>query len=235
MGSSIYHVGFQNTNSMWNFMGSMELTTVSTAWNHARSLALGRLMQEAQLAGANAVVGVHVKRGRYDWNSDHIEFTAIGTAVRIKGQQAGGTPVLTNLSGTEFWKLVQSGFYPAGIVAATSVFYVRGWGNQMANSWFGGWANQELGDFTAGVYQSRGLAMQHVHQQAAGSGALGVMGMVIDREEREIEVEQNNSTRTDIIFSWHVLGTAIVEIPDRVAPPTYPVVSLSTSTPRSIR
>jgi len=71
MGSSIYHVGWQQRPGSfggWQPGGvSQELTVVSEAWNTARRRAFARLEQEAKLVGADAVVGVHLMKGQHDW------------------------------------------------------------------------------------------------------------------------------------------------------------------------
>ena len=46
---------------------TFELEKQTEAWNEARRLALGRLREEARLAGADAVVGVRLRAARRDW------------------------------------------------------------------------------------------------------------------------------------------------------------------------
>ncbi len=70
MGSCVYQVGWQyGYGGGYSWDGSMfeELAVLTEAWNEARSRALHRLAQEASLAGGNAVVGVHLRRGEHDW------------------------------------------------------------------------------------------------------------------------------------------------------------------------
>src|SRR5438045_1104502 len=70
MGSSIYHVGWQQNPGVWGGWQaagvSQELTTLSEAWNSARQRAFSRLEQEARLLGAHAVVGRQLTTGRHD-------------------------------------------------------------------------------------------------------------------------------------------------------------------------
>ena len=224
MGSSIYHVGWQVTPgaygmggfSRFNVFGnSQELTTVSQALNHSRMLALQRLEEEARLAGADAVVGVHLDQTEYDWGQGLVSFNSVGTAVRLKDAAAAEHPSLTNISGQDFWKLLQGGFWPLGIVAASTVYYiVAGWQTQQATSfWSGGWANQELADFTQGFYDARHRAMNAVRDQARAAGAAGIVGMTIEQQEREHEVDLGNDRkRRDLIVTFHVVGTAIQPI-----------------------
>src|SRR5258708_28301786 len=86
MGSSIYQVGWQyNRQYSWD-MQLQELTTVSEAHQEAALLALGRLEQEARLIGAHGVVGVRFSRRSYEWGSNLLEYTAIGTAIKLSWQ-----------------------------------------------------------------------------------------------------------------------------------------------------
>lgn len=239
MGSSVYHVGWQGTPwvSSWNFPlgGAAELDTLTEAWNEARRLAVGRLTEEAVRAGADAVVGVRLERGNFDWAGGLVEFTSFGTAVRSTRFDLGDEPVISSLSGQDFAKLFQRGWWPAGLVAATSVTYVVGdYASQVANQgWLartaqGGPAfsqNQELPAYTQGVYEAREYAMRRLERQAHEAGAHGVVGVSLAIDIGEREVDQNGS-RTDLIVTVHALGTAIVELARASESPTYYAVSL---------
>jgi uncharacterized protein YbjQ (UPF0145 family) len=220
MGSSIYKVGWQNTN-FWSSWGgnpiTTELTVLSEAWNEARRLAFGRLEQEARLAGAHAVLGVRLERGEHDWASDAIEYVATGTAVRLPGSAQGDAPLVSDLSGQEFTKLWNAGYRPVGVVGGSTVFYVvPGWQTQRAQgSWFSGRQNQELVDFTQGVYEARETALAHVTRDARALGADGIVGVRIDQSTEEREVEQGGSNRTDLVVTFHVLATAIAARDER--------------------
>lgn len=232
MGSSVYHVGWQympyvNT---WSFSdgGVSELETQTEAWNDARRLALGRLAEEARRADADAVVGVRLSRAQFDWSQGLIEFASFGTAVRSEKVQLEDTPVLSNLSGQEFAKLYANGFWPVGLVAATTVVYVvASWTTRNAQQGFlSRWQNQELTDYTQGLYHARALAMRRAQQQAHEVGAHGIVGVQIEQHQHEHEVDQNGK-RTDLIVELHVLGTAVVELkPAGEPPPTYIAVGI---------
>jgi uncharacterized protein YbjQ (UPF0145 family) len=211
MGSSIYHVGWQQRPGGWGMqMGaiSQELTVVSEAWNTARRRAFARLEQEATLVGADAVVGVHLTVGRHDWAADAIEYVAVGTAVRIDGAAKGGPPALTDLSGQDYWKLQRAGHRPVGVVGASTVHYiVAGWATQQAQTGFGAsWVNQELPDFTRGVYDARETALGRMSAEARQRGAGGVVGVSI---AHHIERREAQGGRRDLVITFHVLGTAI--------------------------
>lgn len=216
MGSSIYHVGWQQRPGFyggWQAGGvSQELTVVSEAWNTARRRAFARLEQEATLVGADAVVGVHLTKGAHDWAAGAIEYIAIGTAVRIDGAERGGRPVLTDLSGQDVWKLWRSGYRPLGVVGASTVHYVvSGWSTQRMSGYWSSWANQELRDFTRGVYDARETAIGRMTEEARSHGAAGVVGVAIEHSVEEREIDSGGSRRTDLVVTFHVLGTSIGE------------------------
>jgi uncharacterized protein YbjQ (UPF0145 family) len=216
MGSSIYHVGWQQRPGSfggWQPGGvSQELTVVSEAWNTARLRAFARLEQEAKLVGADAVVGVHLTKGQHDWAAGAIEYVAVGTAVRADGAEPTERPALTDLSGQDTWKLWQAGYRPLGVVGASTVHYVvPGWSTQQASGYWSSWANQELRDFTRGVYDARETALGRMTAEARKIGAAGVVGVSIEHTAEERESGAGGSRSNDLVVTFHVIGTAIGE------------------------
>jgi uncharacterized protein YbjQ (UPF0145 family) len=227
MGSSVYHVGWQQSPGSWGGWQaaglSQELTTLSAAWNTARERAFGRLEQEATLLGAHAVVGLQLTTGRHDWASGAIEYMAIGTAVRIEGAAPAERPTLTDLSAQDYWKLWQAGYRPLGVVGASSVYYiVSGWQQRrMQGGMFSSWANQELRDFTQGVYDVREATLGRVSAEARRQGAAGMVGVSIAHSVEEREVDSGGSSRIDLVVTMHVLGTSLAhrdEAPSDLSP-----------------
>ena len=76
VGSSIYHIGFQQ--SQWN--QNQEMVVLTQAMYHARDLAMTRMEAEADALGADGVVGIRLEVSRYEWGPNLAEFMAIGTA-----------------------------------------------------------------------------------------------------------------------------------------------------------
>ena len=60
LGSSIYHIGFQQ--AMWN--QNQELGVLTQAMYHARELAMTRMEEEADQLGADGIVGVRLDIGQ---------------------------------------------------------------------------------------------------------------------------------------------------------------------------
>jgi uncharacterized protein YbjQ (UPF0145 family) len=222
MGSSVYQVGYQAT--PWPGMGvggamMFELETLSQAWNDVRSRALGRLAQEAALVGGDAVVGVELRSGRYDFAENAIEYALIGTAVRhehARAEQRG--PVLTELSVADYAKLAQAQVEPLGFVAWSSVFFVAAsYATQMLGGGLGFTRNQELPEFTQGIYGARETVVARMTAQAAKLGASGVIGARIDHSIRSISLGGGRYERGGLMVSFHAIGTAIRE-PANVRP-----------------
>ncbi len=213
MGSSIYQVGYSQT--MPGIYGGgfiFELQALTEAWNEVRDLAFGRLALEAQHVGADAVVGVQISSGAREFTEGAIECVVIGTAVRSATRErppdgpAGGT-VLTELSVPDFAKLRRAGIQTLGVVAWTSVFYVRSWAGMQAaggRGMVGYMGNQEMTGYTQGIYEAREAVMSRVSAQAAAVGASGVVGM---RVSHNIQ----GSAQNGLIMSFSAIGTAIRE------------------------
>src|SRR5262249_5467397 len=105
VGSSIYHVGYQQSNWSQN----EEMKVLSQAMYHARDLAMKRLEAEAEALGADGIVGVRLEVGRYSWADELAEFLAIGTAVKSRDGEShrtpAGKPFTSDLSGQDFYVL----------------------------------------------------------------------------------------------------------------------------------
>ncbi len=217
MGSSIYHVGWQPT----YYNVPTEVSVLSGAFNECRRLALGRLLEEARAARADAVVGLRIEQGTHDWMAGAVEFIAVGTAVRLPQamREPQGRTVLSDLSGQEFTQLCEAGTRPVGIAAHTSVHYVPASAQtQQAQGGFGAsWLNQELGDFTQGVYEAREKALGFVAAQVRELGGDGVIGVEVSEHGRTHAIRRGMYESRDLEVTFHVMGTVIREDPSLAA------------------
>src|ERR1700749_155884 len=174
LGSSIYHIGFQQ--AMWN--QNQEMQVLTQAMYHARELAMTRMEEEADQLGADGIVGVRLESGRYDWGADLAEFIAVGTAVRHRGGKVhrapNGRPFTSDLSGQAFWTLMQTGKRPVGLVMGNCVYHVAHRGMMQSMRQTG--QNVELEQYTQALYDARELAMERMQKEAEAIGA-GVLWM----------------------------------------------------------
>ena len=231
MGSSIYQVGWQFTRTFsWNTT-AYELTNVSNAHQHAAQLALGRLEQEAALLRAHGVIGVRLNTRDYEWGQNLLEYTAIGTAIRLENTPLPPRPFLSDLSGQEFWTLLQAGYYPDGVVTGFCSYYVSlgSQATRQLNSWFsGGWTNQEIVPFSQGLYTARSLAMDRLLSMSRRLNAIGVVGMHIHSSRRLIEQESNETKYMDFSVQFSAVGTTINALrKDHVIPAPQPTLTFT--------
>ncbi len=205
-----YPPGSLTVGQYLNEGGWTELEQRTAAYNDARTQALARLRDAARDAGAVAVVDLRIRRGRFEPAMRAIEFTALGTAIESTRFELDGYEEipLTSLSGTDFWKLVVSGYWPLGAVGGTSVVYViAGYRTRYARFRFSrrSLRNQEYEDYTQGLVEARKRALGRLRREAQAVGAAGVLGIQLTRERRE-------SREDDLIVTIDALGTAIAPI-----------------------
>ncbi len=204
MGSSIYHVGFRQYVSS---SAGGELTTMTAAYDHARSLALSRMQAEAALLRAHLVLDVRFLSRGFHWASDLMEFNAIGTAVRIRnGGPPPERPVLSLLEPDELLKVHNAGYWPVGI-AIGNCFWFDPHADCAAE---GSWYSQELPKHTIASQQARHISVQRFHQFAAHFNADGVVGVRVNRHGNDHEYEYNNQQHTSFHLNMVVMGTAVV-------------------------
>lgn len=179
LGSSIYHVGIQ----YGNFYQNQELQYLSAAMYEAREFAMSRMEEEADVLGADGIVGVRLEVGGYAWAENALEFIAVGTAV--KGPENSGTwrtrdnkPFTSDFSVQDFYKLVTStGYVPRELVLGNCVYHIAHQGFMQAMRTLGN--NVELNNYTEAIYDARELAMSRMQAEAEAHGADGIIGMQI--------------------------------------------------------
>ncbi len=123
IGSSIYHIGVQ----IANYRQNQELQVLSQAMYQARELAMSRMEEEADALGADGIVGVRLDINRYEWGQGLAEFMAVGTAVRSQTgtmRTPQNKPFTSDLSGQDFWTLLQAGYAPLALVMGSCVYHV---------------------------------------------------------------------------------------------------------------
>ena len=114
----------QIRNYKWHTEVVCELDVADWSLEHwRRRRALAGLYEEALQVGADAVVGVHLRRSDHDLGKGQIEYIVTGTAIRFPSSTGDLAPLLTDVSAQEFWKLHSIGYEPVGLVATTAVTF----------------------------------------------------------------------------------------------------------------
>ena len=94
----------------WFYYGQSWTEGHAQGWHEA----LERIQREAAAAGANAVVDVRLRTLRHAMGAS-MDYTLIGTAVRIEGLAPSPHPVIATVSALEFVRLLEADIVPVGI------------------------------------------------------------------------------------------------------------------------
>ena len=212
VGSCIYHLGFQMAG--WNT--NQEMTTLSQAMYEARELAMSRMRTEAADMGADGIVGVRLTVKRMEWDAKVLEFVAIGTGIvhaagheGYKGPQ--GQPFTSDLSGQDFWTLLQAGYRPLEMVMGSCVYHVAHQGVLKSMGNIG--QNVELTNFSQALYDAREIAMERMQNEASAAGAEGVVG---------VDLHEGSHNWAPHIIEFFAIGTAVIPISTELDPSTIP-------------
>ena len=201
VGSSIYHIGYQQA----SWKQSQEMAVLTQAMYSARELAMTRMEEEADQLGADGVVGVRLDIGRYEWGAEMAEFIALGTAVKHAGGELhrapNGRPFTSDLSGQDFYKLLASGHRPVGLVMGSCVYHVAHQSMWKAMRQIG--QNVELTNFTQALYDARELAMERMQREAEQVEAEGVVA---------VRLEERSHGWGSHVIEFFAVGTAIVPL-----------------------
>lgn len=200
MGSSIYHIGIQ----LGKVFQNMELEVLTQAMYHARELAMTRMEEEADILGADGVIGVRLEVNRYVWGPEMAEFMAVGTAVKSRDggsfKAPDGRPFTSDLSGQDFWTLLQTGFRPVSLAMGTCVYHVAHQGLMQSLKQIG--RNLEMANYTQALYDARELALSRMQAEAEREGAIGIVGT---------QVKENSHGWDSHVIEYFAVGTGVVE------------------------
>jgi uncharacterized protein YbjQ (UPF0145 family) len=201
MGSSIYHIGFQFA----NFYQNQEMEVLTQAMYHARELAMTRMEEEADILGADGIVGVRLEVTRYEWGENLAEFMAIGTAIRHRQGEHYRTPdnrpFTSDLSGQDFWTLLRAGYRPVSLVMGTCVYHVAHQGLLQSLRQVG--RNVEMQNYTQALYDARELALSRMQQEAEAEQAEGIVGA---------QVKESSHGWGSHVIEYFAVGTAVTSI-----------------------
>ncbi len=204
VGSSIYHVGLQ----VGRWSQNAELDTLTQAMYNARELAMARMQAEADHLGADGVVGVTLRMQMYAWGQEVLEFVATGTAVEaLAGEGAHRAPdgraFTSDLSAQDFFRLLAAGAVPVAFVLGTCVYHIAHQSAMQSLRQAG--RNQEMIQFTQGVYEARELALVRMQAEASQAQASGIVG---------VNVAVSNHVWGEHATEFLATGTAIRRLSD---------------------
>jgi uncharacterized protein YbjQ (UPF0145 family) len=226
MGSSIFHIAMVPQYKP----GDGELEQIAHGHRDSRRSALYRLWQEAQLVGADAVVGVRlgerwISKGQHgkggDGGNEIIEFTVVGTAVRAPWLAHSPTrPVVTDLSGQDLWALWQEGYEPCGLAfdfCRWHVSHALPAGNPVGT---------EVLSATMAAQRARGLVTARIEQQATALGAEFVVGDQLTFSVKDVPCGAGECSINDVEIDFSWFGTCIRKSPNPPGVPSHHIPPL---------
>jgi uncharacterized protein YbjQ (UPF0145 family) len=121
---------------------------------------------------------------------------------------AQGKPFTSDLSGQDFWTLMQTGHVPQGLVMGTCVYHIAHRKLTQALGSVG--QNVELPNFTQALYEARELAMTRMQDEAGALNASGIVG---------VRLEEKSHQWGSHTIEFLALGTAVTKTTGEVTLP----------------
>jgi uncharacterized protein YbjQ (UPF0145 family) len=176
MGSSVFHIGWQNQ----NLRQSVELGVLTQAMYTARYNAMGRMLSEAAQVASDGVVGMRLHVKQHGLSAEHMEFIAVGTSIRHKERPGSfrrpdGAPFTSHLNVQDFYTLLSTGHVPVEFVMGVCVWHVAAQGFMQTLRQMG--QNVEMPQWTQGYYDARELALSRMQAEAERVQATGITGV----------------------------------------------------------
>lgn len=170
--------------------------------------ALHRLREEAKAAGANAVLDVKMRTIPLAV-ANSMDFTLVGTAVKVDGLPPSASPIVATVPALEFVKLLEADIVPTGIAIGAEYQWLTGWQPQAwgmggpSMSWMGNIESPLLSNLLNNVRQSAhaGLRASAKHQ---GNGVLAHINFT-----QMFEVEQGERMPKKYLARHIVVATTV--------------------------
>jgi hypothetical protein len=175
--------------------------------------ALQRLREEAKAAGANAVLDVKMRTVPVEVESS-MDFTLVGTAVRVDGLPPSADPVVATVPSLEFVKLLEADVVPTGIAVGAHYEWMNDWRGTARQRWMGNVESVQLSNLWE-------LVRQRAHaelRQSARSQGNGVLAHINFSQMFESE-GQNDLKRylaRHIVIATTVDSQRGVQIPHQI-------------------
>lgn len=182
-GSCYFHAATDQGNHIY-LDSNLDAANLVRAYYRAKDIAMDRLLQEARMAGAHAVLDA---RHQFSRNETVVEFSILGTAVAFRGVQPPKTPLVSPLSGDDFVKLLSRGFVPVGFALGYHwhCMPIGFRSRQQMTSFY----NQELTDLSRRFMATREFAVRRMVEDARAHHRVdGLVGIEVTSKIEETEI-----------------------------------------------
>jgi hypothetical protein len=173
--------------------------------------ALRRLREEAVAAGANAVLDVKMRTVRLDVK-DSMDFTLVGTAVRVADMPPSPAPIVATVPTLEFVKLLEADVVPTGIAVGAAYEWLTDWQRNAAQAWMGNIEAKKLSHLWNHVRQ-RSYSELRKTAQGQGNGVLAHIDF-----SQMFEVERGEKQPKQYLGRHIVVATTVDARPGALFP-----------------
>ncbi len=166
--------------------------------------ALARLGAEAKACGANAVLDVKMRTISLE-AGESMDFTLLGTAVKIDSLPPSPDPVIATVPALEFVKLLEADVVPTGIAIGAHYQWLSDWNNSANQAWMG---NIEAPQLSALWNDVRNRAHANLREAARPRGN-GVLAHVNFSQMFDREREVNERKFKEYLARYIVIATTV--------------------------
>jgi uncharacterized protein YbjQ (UPF0145 family) len=163
--------------------------------------ALRRLRDEALAVGANAVLDVKMRTVPLDIENS-MDFTLVGTAVKIDGLPPSTDPVVATVPALEFVKLLEADVVPTGIAIGAHYEWMADWQRSTSLFWMGNIESTALSQLWE-VVRQRAHADLRRSASTRGNGVLAHVNFS-QMFEREMENQPRQYLARHIVVATTV-------------------------------
>src|SRR4029077_10568630 len=143
-------------------------------WSHGhagcRGAALLRVLGQAGAARATARLDVKMRTIPLGIDNS-LDFTLIGTAVRVEGLPPSDEPIIATVPALEFVKLMEADVVPTGIAIGAHYEWMNDWRNSTNLTWMGNIESQSLSQLWE-IVRQRAHQDLRAHARTQGNGVL---------------------------------------------------------------
>ena len=165
------------------------------------------------------MVGVNVRLTEHETaDARSLQYVVSGTAIAFARRPTSPVPRLTRLSITYCWCLREAGFEPAGLVAATAIYYARPSFTTLqalTKRWRSAPRNQELPDLSAATIAARDICQRQMEDRARDFGGVGTLATTLDLTHNPgpgltpEESQTPHQSHASLHLTVHGLGEAV--------------------------
>jgi uncharacterized protein YbjQ (UPF0145 family) len=166
--------------------------------------ALRRLREEARVAGANAVLDVKMRTVPLRVE-ESMDFTLVGTAVRVEGLPPSEEPIVATVPALEFVKLLDADVVPTGIAVGAHYEWYADWQGDANKRWMGNVESVQLSRLWERVRQ-RAHADLRKHARDQGNGVLAHINF-----SQMFEGEGSEALRSKQYLARHIVIATTVD------------------------